>query len=118
MSEAAPDFDEWAHGLSASQLTCRDFAHAWRPLTVRFTEANTYVRVQRCTRCRTEREQTLSVSGLILSSHYAYPDGYLAPHGMGRMSTDDRGLLRVESISRLMRRASAAEPNGWSAHDA
>jgi hypothetical protein len=98
----APDFGEWAHDLTASQLTCRDFGHAWRPLTARYGDEGTIIRAQRCTRCRTEREQVLSLSGLILSGRYSYPDGYLAPAGIGRLTSSDRGVLRVESISRLI----------------
>jgi hypothetical protein len=99
-----PDLDEWAHGLNASQLTCRDYGHAWRPLTARRADEGTFIRAQRCTRCRTEREQTLSFGGLILGGKYEYPDGYLAPRGMGRLTSVDRGVLRVVSISRLLDR--------------
>jgi hypothetical protein len=102
---APPAVDEWAHDLTVSQLTCRDYGHAWRPLTARYADEGTIIRGQRCTRCRTEREQTLSLSGLILSGHYTYPDGYLAPAGIGRLTSADRGTLRVESITRLMSRA-------------
>lgn len=102
--EHVPAVGEWAHDLTASQLTCRDFGHAWRPLTARYADEGSIVRAQRCTRCRTEREQTLSMSGLILRGKYEYPDGYLAPRGMGRMTSEDRGVLRVESITRLIER--------------
>lgn len=93
---------EWAHTLTSSALTCRDYGHAWRPLTARVEAEGVYVRAQRCSRCRTEREQTLTLSGLILGGRYIYPDGYLAPRGMGRLTSEDRGFLRVESVTRLM----------------
>jgi hypothetical protein len=103
--EHPPDLTDWAHGLTAAQLTCRDFGHAWRPLTARYADEGTIVRAQRCTRCRTEREQTLSFGGLIMAGRYEYPDGYLAPRGMGRLTTVDRGVLRVVSVTRLIDRA-------------
>jgi hypothetical protein len=97
-----PEVGDWAHGLTNAQLTCRDFGHSWRPLSARYADEGTYVRGQRCTRCRTEREQTLSLGGLILGGRYTYPDGYLAPNGMGRLTSSDRGLLRVESVVRVI----------------
>jgi hypothetical protein len=104
--EIPPDVTEWAHELRVSQLTCRDYGHAWRPLTARYAEEGSIVRTQRCTRCRTEREQTLSLSGMVLGGHYAYPEGYLAPRGIGRLTADHRAVLRVESIRRLIEGAS------------
>jgi hypothetical protein len=102
VADDAPDLDEWVHGLNQSQLTCRDYGHAWRPLAARRADEGAYVRAQRCSRCRTEREQTLSYSGLILAGRYEYPEGYLAPRGMGRLTSTDRGVLRIESVVRLI----------------
>jgi hypothetical protein len=94
--------DEWVQDLPERYLLCRDIGHNWRPLTARITDAHTYTRTMRCTRCHTERHQDLSIYGAILSSGYTYPDGYLAPPNSGRMTSDRRDGLRLESVQRLI----------------
>jgi hypothetical protein len=89
--------------LSDAYIMCRDMGHTWRPFRARFDpEVNGYQRVLRCGRCKTEREQTISASGLILSGHYNYPDGYSLPAGTGRLTGEGRGALRLESTLRLI----------------
>ena len=58
--------------------------------------------VMRCGRCATERHQTLSMRGEVLSGHYDYPDGYLTPKGMGALTGEYRSHLRLESVLRII----------------
>jgi hypothetical protein len=94
---------EWAETLPDAFLQCRDFGHTFRPFRAWLDSAmNCYQRVLRCGRCKTERRQALSFRGEILSSTYAYEDGYLAPKGTGRMDVNARAGLRLESTLRLV----------------
>lgn len=113
MSEAAnpDDVASWAQSLNLSFLSCRDYGHSWRPLVARRAETS-YERVQRCVRCRTERTQTLSLMGRPLGAHYDYADGYLAPTGQGRLGADSRGVVRVESILRLIEKSGGTSDEG------
>jgi len=93
----------WSEDLPDSFIMCRDMGHTWRPFRARFNpEENGYDRVLRCGRCKTERTQTISMSGLILSGGYSYPEGYQAPKGTGRIDGNGRGALRLESTLRLI----------------
>ena len=100
-TEVAEVYTEWVLDLNDQQLLCRDIGHTWRPFRAYLTEYG-YERILRCPRCRTERAQSLSPRGHVLEGHYSYPDGYLAPKGVGRMDSDARDLLRLESIGRLI----------------
>lgn len=94
---------DWSHQLSDSYILCRDMGHTWRPFMARIIEGgNAYDRTLRCGRCKTERAQTISTNGLILSGNYNYPDGYQTPKGSGRITGNGRGALRLESTLRLI----------------
>jgi hypothetical protein len=93
----------WSEDLPDSFLMCRDMGHTWRPYRAKFNpEENGYDRVLRCGRCKTERQQTISMSGMILTGHYSYPEGYQAPPGTGRIDGEGRGAMRLESTLRLI----------------
>lgn len=98
----ADDVAKWSADLPASFLLCRDIGHRWRPQRAKITGEHTYLQGLVCSRCRTERTRELSMSGHVLSSSYTHPDGYLAPKGTGRIDTDGRDALRLESVLRLM----------------
>lgn len=94
---------EWSHDLSDNYLLCRDLGHTWRPFNARWDpEQDGYIRVLRCSRCKTERSQLLSATGMVDSGSYDYPDGYQAPPGTGRLTGEGRGALRLESVMRLI----------------
>lgn len=98
------DVASWAEGLPESFAMCRDMGHTWRPHTARYdSELYSYTRVLRCPRCRTEREQTLGGTGLILSNRYIYPDGYQTPAGSGHIDQAGRGLIRLASTMRQLK---------------
>lgn len=99
----ARDVESWKQGLSEEFLSCRDYGHLWRPLSARYNpDENGYERVMRCGRCLTERTQALTASGGIVQGHYDYPEGYVAPSGLGRLGTEARDSLRLESVLRLL----------------
>lgn len=101
----AGEIAAWRAGLPEDYLLCRDLGHLWRPLSARWsTEENGYHRVMRCGRCRTERAQVLSPAGHVLSGSYDYAAGYSAPAGTGRMGTEARDSIRLESVMRLLGR--------------
>ena len=108
MEEDAADpaaVGRWAHQLVDEFLLCRDIGHLWRPFTARYDQQhNAYDRTLRCARCTTERRQSLSLSGEVLSGSYVYAEGYVAPAGQGRLSGNARGALRIESVLRLIGR--------------
>ena len=90
---------EYAATLKTTFLECRDMGHRWQPFKVDAV-GGTYVRVFRCSRCKTEREQTLDARGHIMRNSYEYPDGYQSK-GLGRMDDDGRSALRLASIERV-----------------
>lgn len=95
------EVESFAKGMRISHLQCRELGHNWRPWVARYdTEHNAYERALRCTRCRTERWETIGLSGAKLGSRYVYPEGYTAPDGMGRIVGEGRDALRLESLTR------------------
>lgn len=99
---ASPDeVEKFATRLPETFLLCRELGHQWRPWDARW-EANeqVWLRSLRCPRCFTVREQRLDDRGNILSGTYTYPDGYLHV-GFGRIAGEARGVLRLESVTRL-----------------
>jgi hypothetical protein len=93
----------WIAGLPQSFIECRDLGHVWRPSRAWWENAEReYRRVMICTRCSTERTQAVSSSGLVLSGHYTYADGYAKPAGTGNYDTNERAALRLESILRIV----------------
>ena len=102
---AASD-DDWLSDLPSSYLGCRDMGHSWRPFSVRFDRrANQYVRTLRCSRCKTERLQALSVRGEIESSSYDYPDGYSRPKGAGYYDAAARAAVRLMDVAQQLEQA-------------
>jgi|UPI00055CEBCE hypothetical protein len=88
---------DYASGLSHQQLQCRDFGHNWRPHTATRRGDGGYDRTLVC-RCKARRIQVLDSYGRIVNTHYEYPEGYQMPKGSGRISSDDKGVLRLASI--------------------
>lgn len=79
------------------QLLCRDLQHSWSPWTAA-RDGKGFLRVLICDRCRAEKFQYLDRNGYITRSSMVYPTGYLRS-GEGRMTRDDRAILRVRNLS-------------------
>ncbi len=106
------DVAEWAQDLSTSHLECRDMRHSWRPRGAKFLpELGVYERVRRCSRCKTERRETLSEAGAVLSRSYNYPDGYQT-QGIGRLAGDSLDALRLASLHRELDSNGKSKSNG------
>ncbi|WP_037569927.1 hypothetical protein [Phaeacidiphilus oryzae] len=88
---------DYATGLTFQQLQCRDFGHNWRPHTAMRRDDGGFDRTLVC-KCKARRVQVLDSYGRIVATHYEYPDGYQMPKGSGRISSDDKGILRIASI--------------------
>lgn len=100
---ARDEVERFAEGLSVGHLACREMGHNWRAWTARFdAEHNSFERALRCTRCRTERHQSIGLSGAMLSNNYKYPEGYSA-EGIGRIVGEGRDALRLESMTRTLK---------------
>lgn len=95
---------EFAATLPERFLYCREMGHNWRPFQAGRHKGGGFERTLRCTRCKTRRVQTINDRGIVLSSRYEHPDGYLS-HGLGRIVGEGRGVLRLESIKRIVAKA-------------
>lgn len=94
------EVQDFAAGLSSSELQCRELGHLWEPHSGFWSpEDGCFYRTLRCDRCTTERNQTLSDKGAVLTNGYLYPEGYLH-QGMGRIAGEGRDMLRLESVTR------------------
>jgi hypothetical protein len=98
------DVRDFAESLPERFLYCREMGHNWRPFSAGRHKDGGFERVLRCTRCKTKRFQGIDHRGIIMSSHYEYPDGYTTD-GLGRIVGEGRGVLRLESIKRIVAKA-------------
>jgi len=88
--------EEWTE----AQKQCRVYGHSWRPLTVRH-RPGVYTVLQRCARCRNEREQQVNEQGYPVDGwRMSYYDGYLLKN-LGRVGTDGRAVLRLAVLMGL-----------------
>lgn len=95
------DVADFAEALPEKFLYCREMGHNWRPYSAAGYKDGGFERTLRCTRCRTRRVQEISNRGIVLANKYIHPDGYLSK-GMGRIVGEGRGVLRLESIKRIV----------------
>lgn len=82
-------------------IKCRSWGHEWDTfMPLRRRAAWGVLLSLRCSRCATERHDTIDRNGEISAREYKYPDGYkLAGTHQGNRAT--AGELRLEVISRL-----------------
>lgn len=100
----SPDFraDDTIKTMPNEHLQCRDFGHSWRPFTATWESSDRYYEVQlRCARCKTVRIRLVGQRGQLIRSRYDYADGYVVK-GMGRLDGDERDMLRLESVLRIL----------------
>lgn len=92
------DVESAVKEMTSDILHCRDYGHSWAPFTAhRIAGGKGFDQVLRCTRCGTMRHRVLDRYGDVVTSAYAYADGYLIA-GLGRLTGADRGTLRIASI--------------------
>lgn len=95
------DVEKFAHSLTMAHLHCRELGHNWRPWVARYDdEHNSYERALRCTRCRTERWETIGLTGAKQGIQYRYPEGYVCE--LGRIVGEGRDAMRMESLTRML----------------
>lgn len=99
------DVAEFAEQLPERFLWCREMGHNWRPFSASRYRDGGFLRILRCSRCKTERHQEISNRGAVTASKYVHPAGYLHK-GMGRIVGEGRGILRLESIKRVVNKES------------
>ena len=89
--------------LATDHLHCRSYGHAWTPWRAEaLPRRQGFEQWLRCQRCGTTRHRTLTRWGEVVASSYTYPDGYQMA-GVGRLTGDDRGAIRVASIVKLVK---------------
>jgi hypothetical protein len=89
-------------GLRPEFLQCRDYGHAWRKFTAKWLPSfNLYDVREKCMRCDTTRARSIGRHGERLGAQYEYPDGYQMT-GMGRLSGDDRDVIRLASVLHVL----------------
>lgn len=98
------DVAEFAEALPEKFLYCREMGHNWRPYSAGKYRDGGFERILRCSRCRTRRVQEINSRGVVLVNKYIHPEGYLHK-GMGRIVGEGRGVLRLESIKRIVAKA-------------
>lgn len=93
----AGELSNWISTTKIDSLLCRDLGHNWEPYTAKQVGKG-YERVLYCHTCGALKSQSLDKTGLILSTRISYPDGYLLPKGLPRMTREDKGLVRIATI--------------------
>lgn len=95
---APRDVHKAVESMAIEHVQCRDFGHSWRPYTARWIASfNQYESQLLCARCKTIRTRFLSRTGGLVDSKYDYADGYTIK-GLGRLSGEDRDVIRLSSI--------------------
>lgn len=89
---------EWSP--SEAQLVCRDLRHVWSPFDA-WKEGRNYIRVLRCTRCGSQRIQTLDNQGYVMDNRMKYSSGYVRKDG-GRMTQDEVAFIRQFNTERTL----------------
>ena len=90
------DPDTFVSNMTDRLLHCRELGHTWRAWgAADEPEHRCYVRTTRCTSCKTLRHWVIDYRGHVVSSHYTYPKGYLAP-----VAGLTRDPFRLEAIQR------------------
>jgi hypothetical protein len=99
------DVKQLAHELTEAFLHCRDYGHQWRMANAR-REGKLRIRTMFCPSCKYNKYQTFDSRGILVEQKHDYPEGYLIK-GLGRIVGDTKGLIRLESIDRLIEKQEA-----------
>jgi len=85
-----------------SFLMCRDIGHNWSYTVVQIIRNRSrhlrgYRQEMQCSTCSTIKYRWINPDGTVGSASYRYPDLYLIPSEIGRLS-EDRAALRLAAI--------------------
>jgi hypothetical protein len=95
--------------LPESFLHCRDYGHQWRMANAERTGRGRQMirtRTMYCPSCKYNKYQVFDSQGNMVEESPDYPEGYLIK-GKGRIMKDTKGLIRIESIDRLIEKTEA-----------
>lgn len=97
MSDTPPELDHWLTSTNEEYLKCRRWGHAWKEwrYVERPEEGVRSRTILRCGRCKQKAHDDMDYLGYALRT-IQYEEDYLAPKGMGRLTREDRALLRLE----------------------
>ena len=102
----ARDVEDAAQEWSVEVLKCRTLGHAWEQYDGRKRTRGTFDVMYRCERlCGVRKHEIWNSRGVVIKSVILYPrtlDGaqaYLMPPGSGRISREDKGILRIARIT-------------------
>jgi hypothetical protein len=98
------------YGLDESMIRCRTYGHAWDEFypSVKGPPSFGWRLSLRCTRCTTERHDTIDVLGHVAAREYLYPEGY----HLLRDETPTRDQLRVAMFARVRARLAKVDAIG------
>ena len=88
------------NSLPDEYVQCRNERHRLDPFdAAEIPRKAGWIEIHKCIRCGVERVRKLDRNGYIVSSHYDYSnaEGYRIT-GLGRLSRDDRSILRLGSL--------------------
>lgn len=96
MMDDIPRLEDWLAEQVPENLQCRRWGHAWMPWRyIPDPEPGVVSRtVLRCMRCKNKARDDMDSYGFS-DRDIDYIDGYCAPAGMGRLSREDRAVLRL-----------------------
>lgn len=108
------DVRQLSQELSEAFLHCRDYGHQWRMANAeRHGRGSRVIRTRTmyCPSCKYNKYQTFDSRGIMVEEKVDYPEGYLIK-GLGRITGDTKGLIRIESIDRLIEKTEAKAKKG------
>lgn len=101
---------EFIENLPDKFLQCREMGHNWGPYTAFRYKDGGFQRTLICSRCKMRKVQDLTSRGMLTgSTTYLPPDGYRIK-GLGQLAGEERGLLRMESVGRVIKKAGKSKP--------
>lgn len=105
----------FAKHLPEAYLRCRQYGHNWDPFSAVKTGPRYDVTLD-CERCHSKRRILLDSNGMLVKApHTNYAEGYLA-HGIGRLTGEAKGVIRLEGVRRILAAADAAQTTGAEVH--
>ncbi|MFH9606800.1 hypothetical protein [Streptomyces sp. NPDC017448] len=97
------DVRAFAATLPTKYVVCRDGGHNFAPHDAYELEGGGYERVRKCRSCGTLKTQELTNDFVILRTSYAYPPGYTAEAGTGRIDGEGRCVFRGAALMAEMK---------------